>query len=166
MASIQAVAAETRKVSLMTTMTVPHAVPPRELVVPGLFERLSRRVQKDEELDEDTADRVVEQALGFLLACALNPDARLSPSEKVDVGWHAFILHTREYAAFCEKVAGHFIHHVPVLPGEDEQGSASAADAMRAAGIQVDVGLWGRTADCNEKCHQCHAGCYDSPRGI
>lgn len=99
------------------------------------------------------------------MACALNPEARLVPSELVDHGWHAFILHTREYAAFCEKIAGRFIHHVPMVPGEGDQGSVSAVDAMRAAGIEVDADLWGRTADCNEKCHQCHAGCYDSPRG-
>lgn len=82
------------------------------------------------------------------------------------MGWHAFILHTREYAAFCEKIAGHFIHHVPVVRGEGKQGSALAVDAMRAVGIAVDEELWAQGADCNERCHQCHAGCYDSPRGI
>lgn len=34
-------------------------------------------------------------------------------SPKVDEVWHAFILFTREYAAFCQDVFGEFIHHVP-----------------------------------------------------
>jgi hypothetical protein len=31
----------------------------------------------------------------------------------VDQAWHEFILFTREYAAFCRKAFGEFIHHVP-----------------------------------------------------
>lgn len=34
-------------------------------------------------------------------------------SPEVDEVWHAFILFTREYAAFCQNAFGTFIHHVP-----------------------------------------------------
>jgi hypothetical protein len=34
-------------------------------------------------------------------------------SPEVDEVWHAFILFTREYAAFCQEAFGVFIHHVP-----------------------------------------------------
>jgi hypothetical protein len=34
-------------------------------------------------------------------------------SPEVDEVWHAFILFTREYAAFCQEAFGTFIHHVP-----------------------------------------------------
>jgi len=34
-------------------------------------------------------------------------------SPEVDDVWHAFILFTREYAAFCQDAFGTFIHHVP-----------------------------------------------------
>lgn len=37
----------------------------------------------------------------------------LSPDQEVDAAWHEFILHTRDYAAFCQDRFGHFIHHVP-----------------------------------------------------
>ncbi|WP_158971907.1 hypothetical protein [Paraglaciecola sp. L3A3] len=35
------------------------------------------------------------------------------PSQVVDVAWHEFILFTKEYAQFCSKAVGHFVHHTP-----------------------------------------------------
>ena len=35
------------------------------------------------------------------------------PSVVVDEVWHEFILHTRDYEAFCEKYLGFFLHHIP-----------------------------------------------------
>ncbi|MGE8413824.1 MAG: glycine-rich domain-containing protein [Pseudomonas sp.] len=35
------------------------------------------------------------------------------PSQVVDDLWHEFILHTREYQAFCHKAFGQFLHHTP-----------------------------------------------------
>jgi hypothetical protein len=49
----------------------------------------------------------------FLALVAISPMERLAPPERIDLAWHHFILHTREYSAFCEAIAGKFIHHVP-----------------------------------------------------
>ena len=112
------------------------------------------------------AERIITQTLGFLRACALKPGASLSPSEAVDIGSHTFILYTREYAEFCQRVAGRFIHHRPT---DDEEGGAAPRQseaigatvaAMRTAGISVDPDLWIPAA----KCSQCYAGCADDPR--
>lgn len=35
------------------------------------------------------------------------------PSQAVDVLWHEFILHTRQYQQFCSQGIGRFLHHVP-----------------------------------------------------
>ncbi len=35
------------------------------------------------------------------------------PSRVVDVAWHEFILHTRDYHEFCEQAFGHYFHHNP-----------------------------------------------------
>jgi hypothetical protein len=137
---------------------------PRELVAPDLFDKLIFRVMANDDADPATAEKAVEQALAFLIACALNPDAHLCPSEQVDAGWHAFILHTRDYAEFCERVAGRFIHHRPADPGERADGPAAIGDtiaAMRAAGLRVDPELWVPAAQCS----QCHQGCHDDPKG-
>ncbi len=74
------------------------------------------------------------------------PGAELSPSKAVDVGWHTFILHTVDYAEFCERVAGRFIHHVPTLDAETEEVGAATRtrtlDAITAAGYRIDHNLW------------------------
>ncbi|MGI5288358.1 glycine-rich domain-containing protein [Nonomuraea polychroma] len=152
-----------------TTTNRPAAgvIEPRNLINPNLFDQLATRISDEHQMPIEHAERVMEQALGFLYTCALNPDAALSPSPQVDIAWHAFILHTRPYAEFCETVAGRFLHHVP--DDGDDGDSAEAAqrigltlDAMRAADLPVDAELW----LTNGKCSQCYAGCASDPRRV
>jgi hypothetical protein len=135
------------------------------LVSDDLFSRLVARIVKDEKADRELAERIMDQALVFLAACVQNSGAPLAPSELVDIGWHTFILHTRAYAAFCERVAGGFIHHVPTddtnatteVPSEVRRRTV---DAIHAAGYRVDLELWVPPgADCNG----CHTGCHHDP---
>ncbi|GAA2873045.1 hypothetical protein GCM10010517_33540 [Streptosporangium fragile] len=98
------------------------------------------------------------------MACALNPDARLSPSKRVDVGWHVFLTYTRPYEEFCRKVAGRFIHHEPADTPDGAISDPVAAmgatvEAMRAAGLPVVPELWIPAGECS----QCYAGCADDP---
>jgi len=41
----------------------------------------------------------------------------------IDKLWHMFVIFTREYARFCEKVAGTFLHHIPEADGVATQGT-------------------------------------------
>ncbi|MDQ3786428.1 MAG: hypothetical protein M3422_04195 [Actinomycetota bacterium] len=129
-----------------------------------MFDRLVRRVLVDDQLDHDLAGRVVDQALAFLAASARNSSAPLAPSTLVDLGWHAFLLHTREYAAFCHSLAGRFLHHVPT----EGASSADAHETLRrtvaaieSAGFTVDVALWTHAGAGG--CTGCHNGCHDDP---
>ena len=143
----------------------------RGLVSDELFERLVDRIAAEEPTTREFAERIMEQALAFLYACAGNCSERLSPSATVDIGWHTFILYTHEYAEFCDRIAGRFIHHVPddgptgdewpTVPNANAAALAATVAAMRRAGYHVDLPLWStsRAADCT----QCHAGCTDSP---
>ncbi|MFG2194876.1 glycine-rich domain-containing protein [Streptomyces sp. NPDC048639] len=141
------------------------ATDPRTLLGSELVNRLATRIVKDHPgIDLPFADRIVTQTAAFLAACGDNTGQPLSPSGSIDVGWHTFILHTREYAAFCQRIAGHFVHHVPTDPDEGEEGTAAAArqrtlEAITAADYTVDLELWPEMSDCS----QCHAGCSDSP---
>ncbi|MEU9791963.1 hypothetical protein AB0E27_15295 [Streptomyces sparsogenes] len=54
-------------------------------------------------MEEDTAARIVNEAIKFTATCAKFPEARLRPSRVVDEGWHALILHTRVYKDLCDK---------------------------------------------------------------
>ncbi|GIG61165.1 hypothetical protein Lfu02_55370 [Longispora fulva] len=131
----------------------------RALISPAVFDRLTNRVVTDHLIDLPRAERIVDQALGFVATCAANPGAALSPSVEVDMGWHAFLVHTRAYADFCTEVAGRFIHHEPTDETDAKSGGIMrTVKAMRAAGFAVDDELWPNMADCT----QCHQGCTDS----
>jgi hypothetical protein len=132
----------------------------RSLVSQELFERLAGRVAADEEVEPGLAERIVDQALAFLGACAIYHDVPLSPSRAVDPGWHAFVLHTRDYREFCHRFAGRFIDHVPTTEASPGAVVDRTVDAIRAAGYQVDENLW---ASEQAACTQCHNGCHDDP---
>ncbi|WP_338598793.1 hypothetical protein [Saccharopolyspora sp. SCSIO 74807] len=122
----------------------------RTLISDDLFNTLSNRIARENACDFEYAERILEQALAFLITTARYPSRRLSPSSKVDVGWHTFILYTKEYAAFCHRYAGRFVHHVPNdypnavgEPGESATVSRTATlDAIEAAGYVADPELW------------------------
>lgn len=66
-----------------------------------------------------------------------------APCEMADEAWHAHILHTREYAAFCSKYLGGFRHHNPNVTVE--QVSATYMKTKRtvyAIFHNVDVVAW------------------------
>lgn len=136
------------------------------LISDQLWSRLTKRIVAEHpEIDMPMAERIMEQALGFLQVCAIDHNGSHSPSELVDIGWHTFILYTREYADFCQQLAGRFIHHSP----SDEEGVsygtgniARTVQAMRFHNINVDDVLWPNAANCENYCtgdscsgHQC-----------
>lgn len=79
-----------------------------------------------------------------------------------------FILFTREYAEFCEHIAGRFLHHVPeddadvTVPGlcGSRDQKADTLAALSATGLRIDQEMWMHATDCN----QCYNGCHDSPK--
>lgn len=44
---------------------------------------------------------------------------KVSPSPVIDQVWHAALLYTAEYAEFCEKEVGFFVHHRPQGASEE-----------------------------------------------
>lgn len=131
----------------------------RSLISKELYYGLTERVMKEEGHDRDYAERVIDQTLVFLVACAQNPGAKLAPSNATDPGWHAFILHTRAYAEFCHRVAGRFIHHLPIMNDDIRSGNALARtiEALCATGYPVDDELWPQSPTCMNTCnHSCH----------
>ncbi len=122
----------------------------RDFVARSLWDRLVARITREAGVDARYAERIMDQAIGFLRLCAARSDRAYGPSPTVDVGWHTFILYTKDYADFCTRVAGQFIHHWPT-DGDDDLGGGVASDtvaAMRECGIPVDVALWDASPDC------------------
>lgn len=128
----------------------------RTLIDITLFDRLAARVAREHQLSVAYAERIVDQALAFLASSAEYTAEPLAPTPTVDIGWHAFILYTREYTQFCHAVAGRFIHHVPTdspnaLVSQSSPGEARArtVKAIQRAGYLVDGDLW---TDVAAKC--------------
>jgi hypothetical protein len=148
---------------MTVTTQRPARYDPESLIPATLFDRLVTRVERDAKVDRERAERIMRQALVFLLACARNPDTPLAPSREVDHGWHAFILHTREYADFCARLAGHFIHHAPEDPSTDRADTAAkaelTAELLHRTGLPVDEELWpAGGANCSANCERCCSG--------
>ena len=92
---------------------------------------------------------LVETGLRQWLRCAgaALRDARVigMPSHAVDEAWHGFILCTVQYASFCERAYGRFLHHHP-----DGGGGAPVGDA--AAQLGRTVVAWQLVASPDEAC--------------
>jgi len=100
-----------------------------------------RRYRKEHGATQQEAEEVFRETLKWLYLCdqaaAGGPDGfacTITPElEKVDWMWHTFLLFTRDYADFCERHFGTFIHHVP---NEDEDEAAQEEEALRSRLIQ------------------------------
>ena len=89
--------------------------------------------------------RMVEAATRqWFRLTARHPKAKLSmPSVAVDELWHELVLHTREYAAFCQAAFGHFLHHEP-----ESAMTSIAATANRSTFLLATLNL----AQLDENC--------------
>ncbi|CCQ13410.1 MULTISPECIES: glycine-rich domain-containing protein [Nocardiaceae] len=136
--------------------------------------RLVKRVEQDYEFNARVsseiqgehrtavAERIVHQTIGFLTLVAKNPGIGFSPSSLVDIGWHNFILYTREYTAWCQETGGRYIHHAPFDEAGVDYGTGHShrtVDALREFGWLVDEELW--ASKFVYDCGTCNVGGYD-----
>lgn len=138
-----------------------------DLITPELRAGLITMVREDSwpEMTDDEGERGVNQVAAFL-AVAANTTERVTPSLRVDLFWHALVLHTKHYAEFCGALGGRFIHHVPDRnsghnPAEGRAAMRRTAETIRSAGFDVDPEFW--PVDGAADCTQSYAGCSDSP---
>jgi hypothetical protein len=80
------------------------------------------RFRKEYPVSQREAQQVWVETLRWLWFCGTAkpdaPPAITRPMAVIDEMWHAFVLFTRDYAAFCDKHFGRFIHHAPMGHGE------------------------------------------------
>ncbi|GAA2141383.1 hypothetical protein GCM10009760_25550 [Kitasatospora kazusensis] len=92
----------------------------------------------------DMAERIVTEALKFVVTARTFPQVRITPSNVVDEGWHALILHTRTYAELFSRLGG-FVHHYPERPDperHDEAALTRTVALIEEAGYRPDHELW------------------------
>jgi uncharacterized membrane protein YgcG len=102
-------------------------------------ETVIQRIQLDAGVDRDTARTWFNEMLVFLDLVADSRDF-ISPPGPVDAAWHAFILHTRDYEAYCRERFGRVIHHEPT--GEPDPEAYRRAYDRRARMGSVDSAVW------------------------
>ena len=86
------------------------------------------------------------EMLIFLDLCARS-DEMLSPPPDVDAAWHAFLLHSRDYEAYCNERYGRVIHHQPT--GKPDPAAYQRAYERRneyAGTTSPDPMLWAAAA--------------------
>ena len=120
------------------------------------------RIVKEHGFSEVAASAVLDEALVFMHLAANNPGSGLGPSPLVDIGWHTFILYTREYTDYCQAAFGRYLHHSPFNAEEQATIARPVADTvkfMAEHGITYDADLWRiRTAECTDGESACKTG--------
>ncbi|MFF9429088.1 glycine-rich domain-containing protein [Streptomyces sp. NPDC004288] len=92
----------------------------------------------------ELAERIVLEAGKFVRTASLFPTARIAPTDEVDKGWHALILHTLKYAALCSSL-GRTVHHYPERPDaarRDPDVITRTMALIEQAGHTPDTELW------------------------
>ncbi|NKE56056.1 hypothetical protein FXN61_04115 [Lentzea sp. PSKA42] len=145
----------------MTTLATPT------LMSTEVRHRLRTQLVHEHAISVIEADRIITDTISFLTVCAANRHEQFRPSKQVDLGWHQFILNTHDYAEFCDRAAGRFIHHVPeefVAPERRATADvlAPTVEAIKNAGLPYHPELW---LTGEGRCSQCHAGCTNCGQG-
>lgn len=92
-------------------MPTPVTASRPDATVAERFGAIVDRLSAHPDVPDSLAEPVMTETLRFVqLAAAV--DEPVVPSRLVDVGWHEFILFTRDYIAHCAELGG-YVHHVP-----------------------------------------------------
>ncbi len=96
------------------------------------FTQVKARYVKEGNLSPQEAEATLQELKRWFTLCALHPEKTYATGGQVDAMWHTFILFTRDYARFCEDIAGAFIHHTPALSSSNSvEEQIAAAERMR-----------------------------------
>lgn len=91
--------------------------PPLNHVMAYRFQPLISRLVEKKGIPRGEAEGLYTDMLRFLFLCGTVSKV-LAPSERIDLAWHEFLLFTKEYHRFCQRMFGFFIHHNPRESGK------------------------------------------------
>lgn len=132
---------------------------------PDVVERIAREHQ----MDLTRAESIFRDTLRFLYLAGATDAKHIAPTKNIDIGWHAFLMFTRDYAEFCKLSFGKFIHHAPRRRGDGPATVNSLAITFELARRVFGPGLsenWAydiRSADCES--FRCTSKCSPDTGG-
>ena len=113
--------------------------------------------------DDDHLRRGVYALKQYYAVALLDPANPHAISAEVDPFWHAHILHTEQYVAFCQNLVGEYMHHRPLDRSRpaDVAGMKILYDYTQAimpklfGEVEVDRAFWpiGEAAHAVLICH-------------
>lgn len=71
---------------------------------------------------EPLAQQCCQLYKNFLYIKCKNRGVAVVPTRDIDEFWHNHILYTRQYNDDCLAIFGHYLHHDPADPDEDDMG--------------------------------------------
>ncbi|WP_369188716.1 hypothetical protein [Streptomyces sp. R08] len=115
-----------------------------------LWEREVRLLLRDAVAVRSLAERILGQAVAYLITAMENPGVDIGPGYTVDIGIHQIILDSPVYFAFCELYnGGKYKHHAPLVERRRDGTVMRTADVIAQHGFEVDAELWEvDRADC------------------
>lgn len=115
-----------RPLGLVESIAVPEMTEARLRILDHYdMSAVTKRIKRKQTLPEHLIEQSVAEFKRLMALCVLGHRGIVVPCEEVDEVWHTFILFTREYADFCQRVAGGYLHHsppesgVPPAPNQD-----------------------------------------------
>jgi len=74
---------------------------------------VEEHLRKDGAISPDVVSDAITEYRKFMTLIANGHRGLSMISATVDEVWHAHILHTKDYADFCQQAIGRFVHHQP-----------------------------------------------------
>jgi hypothetical protein len=111
---------------------------------------LIKKFCAENDVSESEAKETFLETKKFLILCANDRATSYSPSNEIDEMWHLFMLHSKDYFAFCEMVGG-YIHHQPTEKPQPHFYEKTLQALSNFFG-EVNPVYWRKAGDCSS-CH-------------
>ncbi|MEU3189596.1 hypothetical protein ABZ686_02875 [Streptomyces sp. NPDC006992] len=126
-----------------------------------LYEREVRLLLRDTVAVRSLAERILDNAIMYVMTSLERPDLHLGVGKTVDIGVHQLILDTPVYFALCRLYSeGRYKHHAPLIQRRGDGTVLRTADAIRANGFTPDEELWAvdgaNCSPCDDKAPDSH----------
>lgn len=117
----------------------------------SVWDREVALLLRDEVDTRETAERILANAVMYMIASMENPDVHIGVGKIVDKGVHQVILDTPVYFAFCDLYnGGRYKHHAPFIQRRSDGLVIRTADFLRSCGFAPDEELWAKDgANCS-----------------
>ncbi len=137
-------------------------------MVPYHNQSVIDRIAEEESISAELAERYLKGARQFLEVAASVP-VSVSPSIPIDAGWHAFILHTKDYAEYCQEQFGRFIHHQPTSGVSNRDNYLRARAIAEERFSDLDETIWPtkvkKVSACSDPDGECSSQCSPENAG-